>query len=49
MFLIRETNQGLFFKLLYYEYPGLLNKAKSVHLGGRVSDKSKEAGPAVCP
>lgn len=48
-FLIRKRNQGLFIKLLYYEYPGILNKAKNVLLGGGVSAKPKEAGPAVGP
>lgn len=48
-FLIRTSNQGQFIKLLYYEYPGILNKAKNVHLGEEVLAKPKEAGPAVCP
>lgn len=48
-FLIRKSNQGLFIELLYYEYPGILNKAKNALLGGGVSAKPKEAGPAVHP
>lgn len=48
-FLIRKSNQGLFIELLYYEYHGILNKAKNVLHGGGVPAKPKEAGTAVHP